>query len=179
MKVFPTPLNDCTLIQPDVFKDERGKFLESFNSKVYSDLLPENTFFVQDNFSFSTKNVLRGLHFQEKKPQGKLVSVSHGAVLDVVVDLRRSSSTFCEWYKVELNGTNHSQLWIPPGFAHGFLALSDNVHFQYKCTEYYDPSSEQTIIWNDPDLAIEWPKDREFILSAKDSVGSKIQDLNF
>jgi dTDP-4-dehydrorhamnose 3,5-epimerase len=179
MKALSTPLNDCILIQPDVFKDARGKFLESFNSKVYSDLLPENTSFVQDNFSLSTKNVLRGLHFQEIKPQGKLVSVSHGAVLDVVVDLRRSSSTFCQWYKVELNATNHSQLWIPPGFAHGFLALSDNVHFQYKCTEYYDPSSEQTIIWNDPDLAIEWPKDRKFILSAKDAVGSKIQDLNF
>jgi len=169
MKVTETSIKDAFLIEPSVYGDERGFFLETFQQKRYLAKVGIHHTFVQDNYSRSAKGVLRGLHFQRQKPQGKLVRVVRGAVFDVAVDIRRDSSTFGQWVGVELNEHNKHQLWVPPGLAHGFLVLSEIADFEYKCTDYYDPSDEGAIIWNDPDLAIEWPLASPPILSEKDA----------
>lgn len=176
MNVIKTSLNDCVIIEPEVYGDERGFFLETFHSSGYKKLAGINLPFVQDNHSRSSKKVLRGLHFQKKKPQGKLVRVVRGKVFDVAVDIRRDSITFGKWEGVILSEENKKQLWVPPGFAHGFLVLSDIADFEYKCTDYYDPSDEGSILWNDPDLDIKWPLNHP-ILSNKDSKASKLIDL--
>ena len=167
MKITKTKLNDCSIIEPKIFGDERGFFLETFQAKRYKEQLGIDLEFVQDNYSRSSKNVLRGLHFQKNKPQGKLVRVVKGEVYDVALDLREDSSTFGQWDAVILNEDNKKQLWVPPGFAHGFLVLSEVADFEYKCTDYYDPTDEGAIAWNDSELKIEWPVESP-ILSAKD-----------
>ncbi len=157
MNITETILPGVKIIEPRVFGDERGFFLESFHVQRYADTAGVNLEFVQDNHSRSRKGVLRGLHFQRRSPQGKLVSVAQGAVFDVAVDINRESPTFTQWVGVELSEQNHRQLYIPPGYAHGFYVLSDVADFQYKCTTYYDPADEGGIRWNDPSLAIDWP----------------------
>ena len=156
MKIEETALAGVVLLTPDVYRDNRGAFLETWNLRAMSDAGLPSTW-VQDNFSISKKNVLRGLHYQVTQPQGKLVRVTHGAVLDVAVDLRRSSPTFGKHAAVELDGESGRMLWIPAGFGHGFLVLSDVAGFAYKVTDYYSPAGERTILWNDADLAIPWP----------------------
>ncbi|WP_299493850.1 dTDP-4-dehydrorhamnose 3,5-epimerase [uncultured Shewanella sp.] len=167
MEVIKTKLKGCVIIQPKVFGDERGFFLESYNYERYKKMAGIKENFVQDNRSRSTKSVLRGLHFQKNKPQGKLVTVTSGEVFDVAVDLRVSSPTFGQHESIILNEENHTQFYIPPGFAHGFVVLSETADFQYKCTKYYDPLDESGIIWNDNDLKIDWPVGSP-ILSNKD-----------
>lgn len=171
MNIIKTDIPDILIIEPKVFGDARGFFYESFNQKVWQEKTGLKTIFVQDNHSRSEKNVLRGLHYQIQQPQGKLVRVVRGAVFDVAVDLRQSSPTFGRWVGVELSEDNHRQLWIPEGFAHGFLVLSDAAEFLYKTTDYWAPQYEITIIWNDPDLAIDWPLQDTPTLSAKDAKG--------
>lgn len=177
MKVIQTKLQDCLIIEPRVFGDERGFFLESFQTERYRDQAGIDLTFVQDNHSRSAKGVLRGLHFQKTKPQGKLVRVVRGEVFDVAVDIRPQSKTFGQWEGVILSEQNHRQFWVPPGFAHGFLVLSDFADFEYKCTDYYDPTDEGSICWNDPQLAIEWPLSMEPLLSAKDAAAPQFRDL--
>jgi dTDP-4-dehydrorhamnose 3,5-epimerase len=176
MNVIKTKLKDCVIIEPTVFGDERGFFLETFQSERYSKLANINLPFVQDNYSRSSKGVLRGLHFQKTKPQGKLVRVVRGEVFDVAVDMRQESSTFGKWEAVVLSGENKTQFWVPPGFAHGFVVMSDVADFEYKCTEYYDSSDEGSILWNDPDLKIPWPI-KFPKLSDKDANAPKMVDL--
>jgi len=171
MKVIQTAIPDLLLLEPKVFGDSRGFFLESWNARGFFDTTGVDTPFVQDNQSRSARNVLRGLHYQIKKPQGKLVRVIRGAVFDVAVDIRKTSSTFGRWVGVELTETNYRQFWIPPGFAHGFLVLSDNADFLYKTTEYYAPEFERCILWNDATLDIHWPVPGEPLLSPKDRAG--------
>ncbi|MBE9054685.1 dTDP-4-dehydrorhamnose 3,5-epimerase [Sphaerospermopsis sp. LEGE 08334] len=172
MKIINTEIPDVLLIEPKVFGDERGFFYESFNERIFLDKTGILHHFVQDNHSRSRKNVLRGLHYQIQQPQGKLVRVVVGEVFDVTVDLRKSSTTFGQWVGVHLSAENKHQLWIPPGFAHGFLVLSEYADFLYKTTDYYAPEYDRTILWNDPDLAISWPIEKdEPIVSAKDKVG--------
>jgi dTDP-4-dehydrorhamnose 3,5-epimerase len=170
--VTPTAIPDVLIIEPKVFGDDRGWFFESFNEKDFSTAVGRSVTFVQDNHSSSKKGVLRGLHYQIEKTQGKLVRVCHGAVFDVAVDLRKSSSTFGQSVGVELSAENKKQLWIPPGFAHGFLVLSETAEFLYKTTDYWHAASEKSIVWNDPDLNIRWP-DIEMapILNPKDAAG--------
>ena len=168
MNVIETSLQGCVIIEPAVYGDERGFFLETFQTKKYATVAGIHTPFVQDNHSRSTRGVLRGLHFQKTKPQGKLVRVVRGEVFDVAVDLRKGSTTFGRWEGVILSENNKRQFWVPPGFAHGFLVLSEIADFEYKCTDYYDPSDEGCVLWNDPDLNIDWPLDNP-ILSKKDS----------
>ena len=176
MKVIETNLNDCFIIQPIVHGDDRGFFLESFNIDRYKKMTGINLDFVQDNHSRSTKNVLRGLHFQKSKPQGKLVRVVRGTVYDVCVDIRKDSSTFGMWTGVTLSEENKKQMWVPPGFAHGFIVLSDIADFEYKCTEYYDSTDEGSILWNDPYLKIDWPSENP-ILSNKDMNAAFLKDI--
>ena len=176
MKIYKTKIKDCLVIAPKVFKDPRGFFYESFNVKKYKNLCGIDYNFVQDNHSRSSNNVLRGLHVQENNPQGKLVRVTYGKVYDVAVDLRKNSLTYGMWEAVILDNINQKQFWIPPGFAHGFYVMSDYVDFEYKCTSYYDPASEKTIMWNDLDLKIPWPC-KNPILSEKDSHGIKLKDF--
>ena len=176
MNIVQTSLKDCVVIEPKVFGDKRGFFLETFHTSRYADLAGISLPFVQDNHSRSSKGVLRGLHFQKTKPQGKLVSVVRGEVYDVAVDIRKGSSTFGEWVGVILSEENKKQLWVPPGFAHGFVVLSEIADFEYKCTDYYDPLDEGSILWNDPDLAIGWPVENP-ILSGKDINANKLADL--
>ena len=176
MNVIKTKLEGCVIIEPKVFGDERGFFLETFQSERYADLAGITLPFVQDNHSRSSKGVLRGLHFQKTKPQGKLVRVVRGAVFDVAVDLRKSSKTFGQWEGVELSEENKKQFWIPPGYAHGFVVLSETVDFEYKCTDYYDSSDEGSILWSDPALDISWPVDNP-ILSDKDASAKRLADL--
>jgi dTDP-4-dehydrorhamnose 3,5-epimerase len=177
MNIIKTKLKDCVIIEPKVYGDERGFFLETFQAKRYTELAGINLSFVQDNHSRSSKGVLRGLHFQKTKPQGKLVRVVRGEVYDVAVDIRINSKTFGQWEGVVLSEKNKIQFWIPPGFAHGFLVLSDTADFEYKCTDYYDPSDEGSLLWNDSDLNISWPcKDPK--LSEKDANARKFVDLN-
>lgn len=172
MKVTPTAIADVMLIEPRVFGDERGFFLESFNQRAFNEATGTNLSFVQDNHSRSAKGVLRGLHFQVGQPQGKLVRVVRGSVFDVAVDIRPASATFGKWVGLELNEHEHHQLWVPPGLAHGFLVLSDSADFLYKTTDYYAPAQERCIAWNDPTLAIDWPlSGSEPVLSAKDAAG--------
>ncbi len=177
MKVIPTKLQDCLIIEPKVFGDERGFFLESFQAERYKQQAGIDLPFVQDNHSRSAHGVLRGLHFQKTKPQGKLVRVVRGEVFDVAVDIRPHSETFGKWEGVILSEQNHRQFWVPPGFAHGFLVLSEFADFEYKCTDYYDPSDEGSICWNDPQLAIEWPLNIQPLLSAKDAAARPFGDL--
>ena len=176
MNVFETKLKGCVILEPKVFGDERGFFLETFQAERYAAQAGITLPFVQDNYSRSSKGVLRGLHFQKNKPQGKLVRVVRGVVFDVAVDLRKSSKTFGQWEGVELSEENKKQFWIPPGFAHGFVALSETVDFEYKCTDYYESSDEGSILWSDPALDISWPVDCP-ILSDKDANANKLADL--
>lgn len=171
MKITPLSVPDVLLIEPDVFVDVRGEFMESYQQQRYEDAIGRPLRFVQDNVSRSQRNVLRGLHYQLVKPQGKLVSVVEGVVFDVAVDLRRSSSTFGRWVGATLSAENHQQLWVPEGFAHGFLVLSDSACSLYKSTEYYAPSCERCMRWDDPTLNITWPLDAVPILSDKDRAG--------
>lgn len=168
----PTPIPDVLIIEPKVFGDDRGWFFESFNEKEFSTAVGQKITFVQDNHSLSKKGVLRGLHYQMEQTQGKLVRVVKGSVYDVAVDLRQSSLTFGKWFGVELSAENKKQLWIPEGFAHGFLVLSSEAEFLYKTTDYWHAASEQCIIWNDPALDIQWPKiAAEVITTQKDQAG--------
>ena len=175
MNVIKTRLQDCVVIEPKVFGDERGFFLETFQAERYADLLGIAVPFVQDNHSRSSKGVLRGLHFQKIKPQGKLVRVVRGEVYDVALDIRQGSPTFGQWEAVILSEENKTQFWVPPGFAHGFVVLSDTADFEYKCTDYFDPSDEGCVLWNDPDLDIPWPIDNP-TLSDKDASATKLID---
>ncbi|NJR70129.1 MAG: dTDP-4-dehydrorhamnose 3,5-epimerase [Synechococcales cyanobacterium CRU_2_2] len=169
MLAIPTPLESVYLLEPKVFQDERGVFFESFSQQAFEHQVGNHyPSFVQDNHSISCRNVLRGLHYQVGKPQGKLVRAVVGKIFDVAVDLRQSSPSFGQWVGYELSADNHRQLWIPPGFAHGFLALSDRVEVLYKTTDYYYPAGDRALHWNDPDLAIDWPFIGDVILSQKD-----------
>jgi dTDP-4-dehydrorhamnose 3,5-epimerase len=175
MKATPTPLSGVLVLEPRVFRDARGFFVESYNERVMNDLGIRDRF-VQDNHSYSARHVVRGLHYQICHPQGKLVSVAVGEVLDVAVDLRRSSPTFGKWHGQRLSGENFKMLWIPPGFAHGFHVLSDNAHVLYKATDFYHPECERTLAWNDPALSIDWQLHGEPILSAKDAESLLFRD---
>ncbi len=177
MKVIKTKLDNCVIIEPKIFQDSRGFFLETFNERRYSDCAGIDLSFRQDNRSVSSRGVLRGLHFQKNKPQGKLVSVTSGEVYDVAVDLRFDSPTFGEYEAVILSGENKLQFYIPPGFAHGFCVMSESADFSYKCTEFYDPNDESGVRWNDPDIGITWPIS-EPILSEKDLIQPFLKDLN-
>ena len=176
MKVSHSKLKGCVIIEPRVFGDERGFFLETFQTVRYQQEAGIDLVFVQDNHSRSARGVLRGLHFQKTKPQGKLVRVVRGEVYDVAVDIRNGSPTFGEWEGVILSEDNKKQFWVPPGFAHGFVVLSDTADFEYKCTDYYDPSDEGSILWNDPDLDIPWPIANP-VLSTKDQSAKRLVDL--
>jgi dTDP-4-dehydrorhamnose 3,5-epimerase len=171
MEVIETAIPDVKLLKPKLFGDERGFFMESYNQKALKELCGLDVDFVQDNHSRSTKNVLRGLHYQMEHAQGKLVRVVSGEVFDVAVDLRQSSATFGQWAGTILSGLNHHQLYVPPGFAHGFVVLSDMADFLYKTTDYYAPEHEQCIRWDDPYIGIEWPHIGEASLSEKDRAG--------
>ena len=171
MKVTVTSIPDVVVLEPKVFGDSRGFFFESFNQKVFDEAVGRHVEFVQDNHSRSTKGVLRGLHYQLQQPQGKLVRVTRGAVFDVAVDIRRSSPTFGQWAGVELTAENHKQFWVPAGFAHGFLVVSDSADFLYKTTDYYAPAYERSLRWDDASIGIHWPgTGGPPQLSAKDQV---------
>jgi dTDP-4-dehydrorhamnose 3,5-epimerase len=175
VKAIPTTIPDVLIIEPNVFGDERGFFFESFNRRQFAELVGRDVDFVQDNHSRSVKNVLRGLHYQIQQPQGKLVRVVQGAVLDVAVDIRKGSPTFGQHVTQELSAENKRMLWIPEGFAHGFLVLSESAEFLYKTTDYWRPEYERSIAWNDPTLAINWPLQTTPALSAKDAQGMSLQ----
>ena len=177
MKVIPTEIPDVLIIEPQVYGDDRGFFLESFNQKDFREKTGVNTTFVQDNHSMSLKNVLRGLHYQIPNPQGKLVRVVNGSVFDVAVDARQSSPTFGQWVSCVLSAENKRIFWVPEGFAHGFLVLSERAEFLYKTTNYYYPQYEKTILWNDADLGIDWPLDIPPILSPKDQAGQPFKSV--
>ena len=168
MQIIKTNLNDCFVIKNTIHEDNRGVFMETYQKKKFEEKLGIKVDFVQDNFSLSKKGVLRGLHFQSKFPQGKLIRVLRGKVLDVAVDIRKNSETFGSHFCLELSGEDNLQFWVPEGFAHGFLSLTDETYFEYKCTNYYYKEHENTIYWNDPDLNIPWPKDIEITTSDKD-----------
>lgn len=175
MKVTPTAIPDVLIIEPQVFGDARGFFLESFNQKMFQETTGLHVDFVQDNHSRSARGVLRGLHYQVHQPQGKLVRVVRGAVFDVAVDIRKASPTFGKWVGIELSEDNHRQFWVPAGFAHGFLVLSDSADFLYKTTAYYAPQHERCIAWNDPDIGIVWPDSGVApSLSPKDQAGARL-----
>ncbi|MDF0729367.1 dTDP-4-dehydrorhamnose 3,5-epimerase [Pseudomonas entomophila] len=176
MKIIPTTIPDVLIVEPKVFGDSRGFFLESFNARDFAAQTGLGASFVQDNHSRSQRGVLRGLHYQVDNPQGKLVRVTQGEVLDVAVDIRRSSPSFGQSVVVRLNADDHRQLWIPPGFAHGFLVLSESADFLYKTTDYYNPAAERCIRWDDPDLAIDWGLREPPQLSAKDQAGVCLRD---
>ncbi|MDR1751883.1 MAG: dTDP-4-dehydrorhamnose 3,5-epimerase [Enterobacter cloacae] len=176
MLVHDTSVAGCKIIEPKVFGDERGFFLEVFEKKRYAEILGEDVSFVQDNYSRSRQNVLRGMHFQKTFPQGKLVRVVRGEVFDVAVDIRPDSPTFGQWEGVLLSESNKKQFWIPPGLAHGFLVLSEIADFEYKCTDYYHPEDEGCLLWNDPDVGISWPE-VEPLLSEKDAKGLLLKEL--
>jgi dTDP-4-dehydrorhamnose 3,5-epimerase len=171
MKAIPTKLADLLIIEPQVFEDERGFFFESFNQDKFERLIGRPAQFVQDNHSLSRRNVLRGLHYQVERSQGKLVRVIAGEVYDVSVDLRRSSPTFGQWFGIHLSAENKRMLWIPEGFAHGFLVLGEQAESLYKTTDYWHPEYERCIAWNDPTLAIDWPLTQNPVVSAKDAAG--------
>ena len=176
MHIVKTSIPEIIIFEPKVFGDDRGFFFESFNAKVFEQATGLRVDFVQDNHSKSAKNVLRGLHYQIEQAQGKLVRVTQGEVFDVAVDLRQSSATFGQWEGTHLSGENKRQMWIPPGFAHGFLVLSDTAEFLYKTTDFYAPQYECCLKWDDPSVAIEWPLEGAPLLSAKDNVGLSLQD---
>ncbi len=172
VETFP----DLVVIEPRVYGDDRGAFFESYNRRAFAEATGWDVDFVQDNHSMSVRGVLRGLHFQNPTPQGKVVRVVTGAVWDVAVDLRTSSPTFGGWFGIELTGKNHLQLWVPPGFGHGYLTISDSADVLYKTTDYWAPDHERAVRWNDPDLAIDWPVDAEPILSEKDVAAPLLAD---
>lgn len=177
MKAIPTSIADVVVFEPRVFGDERGFFFESFNHRAFDEATGTALNFVQDNHSRSIKGVLRGLHYQlPPKAQGKLVRVVQGKVFDVAVDIRKGSPSFGQWVGEILSAENRRQLWIPPGFAHGFLTLSESADFLYKTTDYYSPELERCILWNDPALAIDWPLDAAPTISAKDAVGKRFAE---
>ncbi|MDY7545051.1 dTDP-4-dehydrorhamnose 3,5-epimerase [Glaciimonas sp. CA11.2] len=176
MEIIATSIPELKIIQPEVFGDERGFFFESFNQQKFNELIGTDVGFVQDNHSRSVKGVLRGLHYQIKKPQGKLVRVVHGTVFDVAVDLRMSSPTFGQHVSVELSAENKRMFWVPEGFAHGFLVVSETAEFLYKTTDYWAPEFERSLAWNDPTLAIEWPIESAPTISNKDLAAKKLQD---
>lgn len=178
MQIQPTAIPEVLVIEPTVFGDDRGFFYESFNQKHFTEMTGVTRQFIQDNHSKSAKGVLRGLHYQIQQPQGKLVRVTHGEVFDVAVDLRKSSATFGKWIGTRLSAANKRQLWIPEGFAHGFVVLSDNAEFLYKTTDYWAPEFERSILWNDPAIGIDWPFDGEPLLSGKDKVGVLLADAD-
>ena len=178
MNVIASDLPEVLIIEPKVFGDSRGFFYESFNAKAFAQATGVSAEFVQDNHSRSQKGVLRGLHYQIENAQGKLVRVTAGEVLDIAVDIRRSSTTFGQWVGVRLSAENHRQLWVPQGFAHGFVVLSDYAEFLYKTTDYYTPAAERCIRWDDPTLAIDWQLDQAPLLSAKDQQGSDLKDAD-
>jgi len=171
MQVIHTAIPDVMILEPKVFGDDRGFFFESFNQQTFENLTGVKAYFVQDNHSKSAANVLRGLHYQIQQPQGKLVRVVAGEVFDVAVDLRRQSATFGKWVGVLLSAENKRQMWVPPGFAHGFLVLKDGTEFLYKTTDYYAPQHERCVRWDDPVIGIQWPVVGAPILSAKDQLG--------
>lgn len=176
MKIIQTEIPDVVVLEPGIFTDSRGFFLETYNERSFAALgITER--FVQDNQSNSKQGVLRGLHFQVEQAQGKLVRVVAGEVFDVAVDLRRGSATFGKWTGAQLSSANHHMIWIPKGFAHGFYALSETAEVAYKVTDFYAPQHERTLLWNDPDVAIQWPLKGEPILSDKDRVGMRLKDL--
>ncbi|HGM5488621.1 TPA: dTDP-4-dehydrorhamnose 3,5-epimerase [Serratia fonticola] len=176
MQVTDTKIDGVKIIQPKVFGDARGFFLETFEKKRYQEMLDIDLDFVQDNHSRSSRGVLRGLHFQKINPQGKLVRVVRGAVFDVVVDIRCDSPTYGAWEGVTLSEENKLQFWLPPGLAHGFVVLSDTADFEYKCTDYYNPAEEGCLLWNDPDVGIDWPIANP-LLSEKDKLGKLLKEL--
>ncbi|MDU9392443.1 dTDP-4-dehydrorhamnose 3,5-epimerase [Pseudomonas sp. zfem002] len=178
MKVIASTLPEVLILEPRVFGDARGFFYESFNARVFAEQTGVNAQFVQDNHSRSQKGVLRGLHYQIENAQGKLVRVVAGEVLDVAVDLRRSSPNFGRWTSVRLSAENNRQLWVPPGFGHGFVVLSDYAEFLYKTTDYYNPAAERCVRWDDPDLAIDWQLDGQPLLSAKDQNGKRLSEAD-
>jgi dTDP-4-dehydrorhamnose 3,5-epimerase len=177
MNVIKTNIDGVVIIEPKVFGDERGFFLEIFQAERYKEMASIDLLFVQDNHSRSGKNVLRGLHFQKTNPQGKLVRVVRGEVFDVAVDIRKGSPTYGQWAGAILSEENKRQFWVPPGLAHGFVVLSDIADFEYKCTDYYDPTDEGCLMWNDPNVGIEWPEGIEPILSSKDQNGLALGEL--
>lgn len=180
MRVKPTAIPDLLVIEPKVFSDERGFFFESFNAEVFAKATGLDVTFVQDNHSKSAKDVLRGLHYQlPPKAQGKLVRVVQGEVFDIAVDLRNGSKTFGCWVGIHLSAENNKQFWIPPGFAHGFLTLSDTAELLYKTTDYYSPAHERCLLWSDPVLGIDWPLNRPPILAAKDATASPLDKAEF
>lgn len=176
MEIIKTKIPDVLILEPKVFGDDRGFFFESFNEQALLAQAGIRARFVQDNHSKSAKNVLRGLHYQIKQPQGKLVRVVVGEVFDVAVDLRRDSPNFGEWVGIHLSAENKRQFWVPPGFAHGFLVLSAAAEFLYKTTDYYAPEYERSLLWNDPELGIDWPLEGDPILSVKDQAGVRFKD---
>lgn len=176
MKAIATSIPDVLIIEPRVFGDERGFFFESFNRQQFTELIGREVYFCQDNHSRSAKNVLRGLHYQIQNPQGKLVRVVQGAVLDVAVDIRKSSPTFGQHVTCELSAENKRMMWVPEGFAHGFLVLTESADFLYKTTDYYAPAFERSILWNDPEIGIQWPDGVAPILSAKDQQAKLLAD---
>ena len=172
--VTPTAIPDVLILQPKVFGDARGFFYESFNARDFAEATGLDVSFVQDNHSKSAKGVLRGLHYQIQHAQGKLVRVVQGEVFDVAVDLRKRSATFGQWVGVHLSADNHRQLWVPPGFAHGFVVLSESAEFLYKTTDYWYPEHERSLLWNDPAVGIDWPLDGQPLLAAKDAAGKPL-----
>jgi dTDP-4-dehydrorhamnose 3,5-epimerase len=174
MNVIQTTIPDLLVLEPKLFGDARGFFFESFNAATFQKITGLNVTFVQDNHSRSAKNVLRGLHYQIQQPQGKLVRVVRGAVFDVTVDIRKSSRTFGQWFGTELSEANHRQLWVPIGFAHGFVVLTESADFLYKTTDFYAPAYERCILWNDPDIGVRWPTNGTPLLSAKDQAGLRL-----
>jgi dTDP-4-dehydrorhamnose 3,5-epimerase len=176
--VVPTAIPDVLELTPKVFGDARGFFYESFNARDFSEVTGLQAEFVQDNHSRSRRGILRGLHYQIQHPQGKLVRVIQGAVFDVAVDLRRSSPSFGRWVGCVLSAENNKQLWIPPGFAHGFVVLTDSAEFLYKTTDYWYPEYERSLLWNDPEVGVQWPIDFEPELAAKDAMGKLLKDAD-
>ena len=176
MKVTPTALPEVLLLEPAVFGDDRGFFMESYNARRFREATGIEAEFVQDNHSRSVRGVLRGIHYQVVRPQGKLVRVAAGRVLDVAVDLRRSSPRFGRWVGVELSDRDHRQMWVPPGFGHAFLVLSDSADFLYKTTDYWDREHDRSLRWNDPALAIDWPLAGEPLLAARDAAAPLLAD---
>ncbi|RMX04172.1 dTDP-4-dehydrorhamnose 3,5-epimerase [Corticibacter populi] len=179
MQIIQTAIPDVLILEPKVFGDARGFFFESFNQKLFDAAVGRHVDFVQDNHSRSRRGVLRGLHYQIRQPQGKLVRVARGSVFDVAVDLRRASPTFGQWVGVELSEDNQRQLWLPEGFAHGFLVTSDSADFLYKTTDYYTPEHERCIRWDDPALGIQWPAlEADPLVSAKDALGVALAEAD-
>lgn len=178
-EILKTSLPEILILRPKVYCDERGHFFESFNQQAFNNATGSSALFVQDNQSQSVRGVLRGLHYQNPRPQGKLVRVTKGTVYDVVVDIRRSSPNFGKWIGVELSSDNNYQLWIPVGFAHGFMAMSESVEFIYKTTDYWYPDCEKCLLWSDPDIGISWPQVDTLLINDKDQNGKRLCEIEY